>query len=384
MTASAASTPAMSHERALDVAALATAFRPADDEAAELASHLAVCEACTRRVARMRSDLAALGRIDPPVSPRLHDRIREAAVTQPRSGPSLAGIVILFALLAVALVGASIGVGALQGTRLPVSPEAAQMLPDDPNDTVRWHTDTVDLAAHSFWIDANGLRFSGVAKPELNSDPGDATRWTLEVGWQEHGRNQRLNLDFGADDTAWWLDAISAYDGSAKEPTWAAMDLRTIQPRPATTPLGAVFSGDLDFNDIPSATGPVDIHLGGVRILSHRPDLVNDLPGSRKLKGDAENPFNPGGALHCSGILQLPPQAAEVRLLALGYALSWRLERQTGSNTGFSEAAPRAPSTGFISDTAVGTSGELIVFVEDPAAPFGDAAALPPDCATGS
>ena len=45
---------------------------------------------------------------------------------------------------------------------------------------------------------------------------------------------------------------------------------------------------------------------------------------------------------------------------------------------------PRAPETGFISDTAVGTSGELIVFVQDPVAPFGDPAARPNDCAAGS
>ena len=384
MTSFAPATSPITHDRALDIAAAAPAFRPAEDDATELAAHLAACSDCARRVARMRTDLAAIGHVDPPVSPRLHDRIREAAVTAPRTGPSLAGVMILSTLVAVALIGASIGVGALQRTRLPVSPQAVSVLPEDPLDTIRWHTDTVDLAAHDFWIEANGLRFTGVAKPHLNSDPGDATQWTLEVEWGEHGREQRLNLYFGGNETAWWLEEIRAYDGSDTRPDWAIEAFRTRPIKPATTPLGAVFTGDLDFNNIPSATGPVAIHIGGVRIASHRPDLVNDLPGSRKLAGDSENPFRPGGPLHCSGILQLPPQAAEMRLLALGYALSWRLERKTGSNTGFSEAAPRAPAIGFISDTAVGSSGELIVFVQDPAAPFGEPATFPDDCAGGS
>ncbi len=382
MTVFATAAP-LTHDQALDLAAAAPVFRPTEREAADLRGHLDGCADCNRSVARMRTDLAAIGRVDPPVSPRLHDRIREAAVTAPRTGPGLAGIVIAFVLVAVALIGASIGVGALLGTRVPVAPEPGLTLPVDPNDTVRWHTDTVDLTAHTFWIDANGLRFSGVAKPTLNSDPGDATRWTLEASWMEQGHEQRLNLYFGGDATAWWLAEIRAYDGSDTQPDWAIEEFRTQQIKPAIAHLGAVFSGDLDFSGIPSATGPVDIHLSGVRIASHRPDLVNDLPGSRKLAGDAQNPFNPGGPLHCSGILQLPPQAAEARLLALGYALSWRLERKTGSNTGFSEAAPRAPTTGFISDTAVGSSGELIVFVQDPAAPSGDPATLPPDCAAG-
>jgi hypothetical protein len=384
MTAFAPASSPVTHDRALDLAAAAPPFRPTDEEATELAAHLATCPDCGRRVARMRTDLTAIGRVDPPVSAQLHDRIREAAVTRPRTGPGLAGIVLAFVLVAVALIGASIGVGALLGTRVPVAPEAVLTLPEDPLDTLRWHTDTVDLAAHTFWIDANGLRFIGVAKPMLHSDPGDATRWTLEASWTEQGREQRLDLYFGGNETAWWLAEIRAYDGSDAGPKWAIAEFQSQAIKPATTPLGAVYSGDLDFHDIPSATGPVAIHLGGVRIASHRPDLVNDLPGSRRLAGDSANPFNAGGPLHCSGILQLPPQAAEARLLALGYALSWRLERKTGDMTGFSQPIARAPAQGSISDTAVGTSGELIVFVQDPAAPFGDPATLPEDCASGS
>jgi hypothetical protein len=218
----------------------------------------------------------------------------------------------------------------------------------------------------------------------LSSDPGDKTRWTLEATWAEHAREQRLNIYFAGTEEGWRIDQIWVYDGSDTRPEWAMLDYAQAAIRPATTPMGAVFSGDIDARGIPSATGPVSVHLGGLRIAVHRPDLIFDPAGARVLKGDGEDPFRPGGPLRCSGILQLAPRAAEARLIALGYALSWRFERSTGPNTGFGEAMPRAPETGFISDTAVGSSGELIVFVQDPAAPFGDPATLPSDCAAGS
>lgn len=376
---------AIPHERALEIVAAAPAFRPIGAEAEALRRHLGACPACASSAARMRAELAAIGRADPAVSPRLHDLIREAAVTKPRTGPSLAGIVVVLALIAVGVVGASIGVGALTRPDPPVEQPRAAVVAPEPGDALFWSTDTVDMAARTFWIDANGERFTGVATPRLTSDPGDAARFTLEASWTEHDREQRLFLYFGRDEQAWWIDRVAVYDGAVANPDWASFDFGGLAGRPATTPLGAAFTGDLVVNDIPSATGPVDLHLGGVRIAVHQPDLVMDHPGSHVLAGDGENPFRPGGSLRCSGILQLPPQAAEARLLVLNYALSWRLERSTGPNTGFSQAMARAPDRGYISDTAVGSSGELIVFVQDPTAPLMDAAAtLPPDCASGS
>ena len=44
--------------------------------------------------------------------------------------------------------------------------------------------------------------------------------------------------------------------------------------------------------------------------------------------------------------------------------------RFEGGATGYAEALARAPQTGYISDAAVGSDGELIVFVEDPARPM--------------
>ncbi len=117
-------------------------------------------------------------------------------------------------------------------------------LPMLDGDAVDWRTPVVELAARQLAIDADGTRFLGVARPDLVSDPGDPTRWTLEATWREQGREQRLFLYFAADDASWWVDQIGVYDGS-DTPKWA-----TFAP-PADgvwlrTPIGETFSGDLN------------------------------------------------------------------------------------------------------------------------------------------
>jgi hypothetical protein len=279
------------------------------------------------------------------------------------------------------VVGASIGAGAFLASRM-----AAPTLPptrDGADDVVSWQTDVVALAATSFTIDANGLRFTGTPSTTVRSDPGDLAYWTLEAAWSEHGREQRLNLYFNADQSSWWINEVRVYDGSAgTSPQWA-----TFSGGPwARTPLGISFSGDLDLHGT-SSTGPVTLHLGGLRIAVRPQDpITRPIGGGITLTENGNpaidgDPFDPGGPLHCSGILQLVPKAAELRLLALGYRLSWRWEYSTGGDTGYSEVRQTAPDTGWITDTAVGTSGELIVFVADPARPFGGPArGLPADC----
>lgn len=167
-----------------------------------------------------------------------------------------------------------------------------------------------------------------------------------------HGREQRLNLYFAAEATSWWISEVRVYDGAGGgRAEWA-----TFPPGPwARTPLGGAFEGDLDLAGT-AATGPVRLHLGGLRIGVHPDDHVNvPLGGGITLSGEQANPFRAGGSLHCSGILQLRPPAAEARLLSLGYRLSWRWQYSTGGNTGYSEVRDRAPEAGFISETAVGS-----------------------------
>lgn len=373
-------TPSITHARALDLAGSAPAFPLDGDASRELAAHLRACPDCARRAAGLRADARAIGQVDPVVSPRLHDRIREAAVTPPHSGPSALGIVIVLVLLAVGAVGASIGAGAFLAAKPAPSAPAAE-LAARADDAVRWHTDVVDLAATELRIDANDLTFTGMRGTALHSDPGSLQYWTLEATWNEQGREQRLNLYFAADQAAWWIREVRVYDGAAnREADWARFP-----PGPyAKTPLGVMFEGDLDLAGS-SNTGPVRLRLDGLRI-AVRPSsqVFEPVGGGIVLPGEGANPFRPGGALHCSGIMQLPPMAAEARLLTLGYRLSWRWEYATGPSTGYAEARKRAPATGWISDAAVGSSGELIVFVQDPARPstVGGPPSLPADCPT--
>jgi hypothetical protein len=372
-----------SHARALDLVAAAPAFPLSGRDARDLADHLRDCADCSRRAARLRSDLWSLGRVDPAMSPRLHDRLREATVTTPRQGPSALGIVLALVLLATVVVGGSLGVGAFvarQGE--PTAPDASIAL--DAADVLDWRTDVVALAAREAWVEQDGLRLVGLPGARIVSDPGDMSYWTLEASWPERGRDQRLTLYFEAGERTWWIDSVRTWDSTAKQGSDATFEGPLFE-----TPLGQSLDGDLDLT-MPGADGPTTVHLGGLRIAVSPASQVNEPAlgaritlvenGNPKVNGD---PFGLGGPLRCSGILQLTPLAAEARLLTLGYALSWRWETATGANTGYAESRAPAPDRGWITGTAIGTSGELIVFVANPDQPFGGPPReLPPECAT--
>lgn len=373
------------HARALDLGGISPAFGLEPAETRELREHLRACPDCSSRVARMRADLAAIGAADPAVSPRLHDRIREAAVSTPRSGPSALGVVAILALLAIGMVGASLGVGALLA-RPRVPPPDGPQVAVAASDALSWKTDVVALAAKEFWIEADGVRFVGAAKAGVVSDPGNLDRWTLEARWMEQGREERLTLSFAGDVGSWWIGDIRVYDGSTAASGKAEWVAFAGGPW-AKTPRGEAFEGDLDLT-AKAGTGPVTLHLADLRIAVSPADTITEPIGGGITLAENQNPFAAGGALYCSGVLALPPQQAELRLLAMGYKLSWRWQYVTsrfeGGATGFAEVMARAPATGYISDSATGSDGELIVFVEDPARPMDRAPwpAVPPGCPT--
>jgi hypothetical protein len=270
------------------------------------------------------------------------------------------------ALLIVALAGAAV-------FALLNQPETE---PGGEGNGVSWKTEVVDLRATDFWIDAAGERFHGTRQMQVNSDPGSATYRTLELTWREHGTEMRVNIYFGGDATSWWIDEIRTYDGTA-QPDWLyyrAPDIRA--------PLGQAWEGDVELlstrSDRPGR-GPGTLHFGTLQVATVAARLINVPPGGGIVLKENDDPFAPGGVLHCTDILQLPPKDAEAVLLRLGYRLSWRLTWSTGGNTGYSQPFERAPD-GYISMTAVGTSGELIVFVQDPTRPMGGPATFPADC----
>jgi hypothetical protein len=367
------------HRRWLELAALRPTFSPSSADATDLDSHLSTCDACSREAAALRADLALVGRLEvPSPSGHLRARLRAAAIAGDagRGTWNLATIAAV-GLLAAALVGATLGVGALL-TR-----------PDDPlsqldaNDSaftaidakrIQWKTDVVQLGADSVTIDANGSTLRAESPlMKVSSDEGSLTSWSLEVTWFEAGLEQRLNVYFNADRTSWWIEGIQVYDNVAPNPDWASF------PRGPhfRTPLGVVFAGDIDLAGQGRA-GPVRLRIDGALVaVAPQPSFVEPPGGGVALKAD---PFQLGGTLRCSGILQLSPREAEVALQSFGYRLSWRFQWSTGPNAGYAEKVLKAPPIGFISETAIGSDGELIVFVEDPARPMSPAAAFPADC----
>ena len=371
------------HLRGLELAALGPAFAIDPVEAAELDAHLASCAMCSRDVAALRSDLGNMARIDAPRNERLRERVRAAAYPGDPTGRSWPiATIAAMGLLAVALLGATLGAGAYLSQR---NNPLTQVDPNDPpvlvqltNKRIQWTTGVVSLGADSVAIDANGTTVHAETEPmQVHSDPGSLTYWTLEVAWLEAGLEQRINLYFKADATSWWVDEVRVYDGVAPRPDWASFP----REQRFRTALGSPFIGDVDLAGLGRA-GAVHLTMKGVVLaVTPQQSFVSPPGGGVALAND---PFDPGGPLRCTGILQLHPTDADQLLRDQGYRLSWRWEYSTGPNTGFGEIRLEAPAVGFISHTAVGSNGELIIFVEDPTRPSSPAATLPPDCPPSS
>jgi hypothetical protein len=276
----------------------------------------------------------------------------------PFPSPFARAAAIVAAIAAVAIV-AMVGLGLATGPtpQLPAVGAAAG---------VRWQTEVVSLEAADFVIEADGKRFVGTpGAMSIHSDPGTLTYWTLEVEWREHAREMRLNIYFAADDRDWWASQIRTYDG--RDPgDWIEYHGVFFK-----RPLGQTFAGDIDLTS--STPFPGRLVFRELRLTVHpQPSFVAPAGGGINLTTD---PFEIGGQLHCSGILQRTPQEAEQILLGLGYRLSWR-----AMSTSYAERR-LSPPDGVITGSAYGSSGELILFVwptDDPAKD--PPATFPADC----
>jgi hypothetical protein len=352
------------HRRWLELAAAGPAFAPAPPDANGLAAHLASCRECSQRTVDLRADLAAVAAIrDGGLHEDLRERIRRAAAVEP-GGLSPVLLVAIVGLLLALVVGGTLTVGSAllhadDGLPLPAN------MPDLSGKRLVWETPVVHFGADALDLEANGRTVHGLTTAmRVDGDPGGLSYWTLELTWPEAGAEQRINFYFKSDGTNWWIDELRAYDGVNPDPKWASF----VPGRRAVTPMGGVFRGDITA-DGKGRTGAVDLLIRGV-VLAVTPQrsFTDPVGGATQVGTD---PFLPGGALHCSGILQLTPPLAERELLARGYRLSWRFESSTGANSGFAKEMIRAPAVGWITSTAVGSDGELILFVADPARPAG-------------
>lgn len=265
------------------------------------------------------------------------------------------GLVAIAAVVALAIVG---------GLTLPGLTTKSSVAGD--GHSVAWQTDVVTAAAADFFIEAGGQRYVGVPNAtSVHSDPGDLHYWTLEAEWREHDREMRLYVYFAADDRDWWASEIRTYDG--RDPA----DWIYYRGPFFKTPLGRAFQGDVDLASSDPTQGR--LVMGDVRI-AVRPQQSFVAPSGDWIVLTSD-PFAAGGPLHCSAILQLTPAEAGRALNEKGYAVSWRLLDATSSDI------PTAPPDGVVVLTAIGSSGELILFVSPTDGPGAKLAPKPPaDC----
>ena len=227
-----------------------------------------------------------------------------------------------------------------------------------------WGTQMATLAADRLTVDVGGRAFVGPQHVRyVVSDPGSATYRTLELSWQDHGTEMRLNLYLGADRTSWWIDQIRTYDG--RDPgNW----IYYLGPS-FRTPLGQSFSGNLNLFGV-GIGGFGRLQIWGMELGAFEPGTVPPVfDQCRPVAPGGGGPFGPPVAqpmhpdLSEFGIAQgMDGVEVQSRLLAQGICHVFRLEL-TAINRG--QIWCTAPP-GKVREFAFGGSGEIIVFIEDP------------------
>ena len=114
-------------------------------------------------------------------------------------------------------------------------------------------TRQVTMAADAVTIDVGGKRFVTTQPLEAHSDPGMPNEYTtLELTWNEHGVEMRMNIYFTSDGREWGSKEIRTYDGNAQG-AWVTYEGDFFR-----SPLGTPFTGDFDAR---SSAGPTSGHL---------------------------------------------------------------------------------------------------------------------------
>jgi hypothetical protein len=350
---------------------------PVEREA--LDEHLAGCVACRAEVAAIRADAGVLRDLDfGPVPIAVRANIAIAA--EHRGGRGAIGrwiaLVGVAALLLVALGGGVMGVGGRPtGTARP-DPGVIDTRPVQ----IGWKTDVVALTAREFSIVVGGKTFrAATPKIDINSDPGTATYRTLEATWFENDVEMRLNLYFGNDATDSWVDEVRVYNG-AQQGDWLVAKGPFFK-----TPIGVAWAGDMDIT-LNGLGGPGHLHLAGVT-LDNMPS--NDIgkpvggPISKPIGGPVlvpvgSTPFDPGGQLHCSGILQMAPRDAQATLLKMGVPVIWQYNRD---NVSIDPRKEPPAGTVIVDDgPSVGSDGQLLIMVVDAGSSLAKPVPFPSDC----
>ncbi len=183
---------------------------------------------------------------------------------------------------------------------------------------IDWSVSAASLRADAIEIQGGGRTFLPPADVELEGSAGSLETWDLDATWVQHGRAQRLLMEFASDSRDWWVSAIETYDGTVRR-EWARFDDLPVIRAPLETP----WKGDID---IVSHGLRADVRLRIAALELSVSPQVNDAapPDGGKPLDEEIDPFAPGGPLAGFGVYRMSPAEAHQRLLALGYRVSWR------------------------------------------------------------
>lgn len=220
-----------------------------------------------------------------------------------------------------------------------------------------WDSGVVSLAADEARITAGGRQYLVDPGPiSVRSDPGSETYQTLELEWQEHGREMRLYLYLRADGERWWLDEVRTRDGRAPA-EWVTY------PGPLLwAALGEPWTGDIERT---SPDGQDGFRLEGMRLEAFRDGRTRQDPeGCRPISppqpsGDGALSEPEPGVVEGTDLSEMTPPEAAGWLAERDLCASWRLYYRTDDrNGGYSEywcTPPEGEIIAVVTDAAVVT-----------------------------
>jgi hypothetical protein len=244
------------------LAAIAMDFELDAGERAELDGHLRDCVECRRSAAGFREDAHRLRSLDFGLAPApVRTRLVAASGPDVAAGPSAILLFVAGILLILATFGAAIGVGSLvndRGVELPGS------------NRVQWQADAFDLQATDFRLAFGGDQFFAAGPVTVTSD----ARAQVQVAWQEHGREMRLQMHLGSDGRDWWvseIQALSQVEIGAGDARFEGVSFAIPEMR---RPLGAAFVRELAVSGPEDPAGVASSLEFGTLQLTLAPDIA--------------------------------------------------------------------------------------------------------------
>lgn len=261
--------------------------------------------------------------------------------------------------LAVLLVAAVAVVALLSASPAPDTAGPAAGAPKQ----IVWQTNLARLEADSIAIETAEHVFTAAAdRVDVISDPGSVTYRTLEVSWLEYEREMRLNLYFAANDTHWWVSELRIYDGRPQG-DWIGFAGPLF-----TTQRGQSFVGDIDLSGR-NQYGSGRLRIEGARLTAFVPGTGPRPfencrfigPTGRDILGRPVPQPNDPDLSEFGLISGMSASEAYDQIIHLGICYEFRLEFPA-LNQGQRWCIP---PPGRVREFMFGSSGELLVFVED-------------------